>query len=56
MGKNGATISIPSISSVQELVAGENGLLLFRDQSYTEPAAWFQIEAGDLSPKPTGFT
>jgi prolyl oligopeptidase len=54
-GKNGATISIPSISSVQELVAGENGLLLFRDQSYTEPAAWFQIEAGDLAPKATAL-
>ncbi len=54
-GKNGATISIPGISSVQELVAGENGLLLSRDQSYTEPAAWLQIEAGDLAPKATAL-
>jgi prolyl oligopeptidase len=36
-GKNGATIPVPPISSVQEIVALEDGSLLFRDVSYTEP-------------------
>jgi prolyl oligopeptidase len=54
-GKNGATISIPSISSVQELVAGENGLVLFRDQSYTEPPAWFEIDSAKSEPKATAL-
>ncbi len=40
-GKNETTIPIPQISSVQEMLALEDGSLLFRDVSYTEPAAWF---------------
>ena len=36
-GKNPVTIPIAPISNVQELVAQDDGLLLFRDQSYTEP-------------------
>src|SRR6184192_2043771 len=36
-GKNEMVIPIPQISSVQEMLALENGLLLFRDVSYTEP-------------------
>ena len=39
-GKNATTIPIPQISSVQEMLALEDGSLLFRDVSYTEPAAW----------------
>jgi len=40
-GKGETMIPIPKISAVQEMVALEDGSLLFRDQSYTEPAAWF---------------
>jgi prolyl oligopeptidase len=43
-GKNGATIPIPQISSVQEMLALEDSAgagLLFRAVSYTEPSAWF---------------
>ncbi len=40
-GKGETIIPIPKISSVQEMVTLEDGSLLFRDQSYTEPAAWF---------------
>src|SRR5437762_317741 len=40
-GKNETTIPISQISSVQEMLALEDGSLLFRDVSYTEPAAWF---------------
>ena len=40
-GKGETIVPIPKISAVQEMVALEDGSLLFRDQSYTEPAAWF---------------
>ena len=40
-GKNGTTIPIAQISSVQEMLALEDGSLLFRDVSYTEPSTWF---------------
>jgi prolyl oligopeptidase len=40
-GKGETVIPIPKISAVQEMVALEDGSLVFRDQSYTEPAAWF---------------
>jgi len=40
-GKGETIIPIPNISAVQEMIALEEGSLLFRDQSYTEPAAWF---------------
>ena len=54
-GKNGSTIPIPPISSVQELVALEDGSLLFRDVSYTEPAAWFEAGADQSKPKKTAL-
>ena len=41
-GKGETIIPIPQISAVDEMVALEDGSLLFRDQSYTEPAAWFR--------------
>ena len=40
---------------MQELVAQDDGLLLFRDQSYTEPPAWFEVGAGQLRPKKTAL-
>src|SRR5216117_3913375 len=40
-GTGETIIPIPKISAVQEMVTLEDGSLLFRDQSYTEPAAWF---------------
>src|SRR5215510_10020976 len=40
-GKNPTTIPIPQISSVQEMLALEDGSLLFCDVSYTEPSTWF---------------
>ena len=54
-GKNGTTIPVPSISNVQEVVAQEDGSLLFRDMSYTEPAAWFEVENGEVEPKKTAL-
>jgi prolyl oligopeptidase len=46
-GKGETIIPISKISAVQEIVALEDGSLLFRDQSYTEPAAWFHCANGE---------
>jgi prolyl oligopeptidase len=54
-GKNATAIPIPQISSVQEMLALENGSLLFRDVSYTSPAAWFQCSAGKTGPAKTAL-
>ena len=54
-GKNATVIPIPQISSVQEMLALENGSLLFRDVSYTAPAAWFQCSAGKTDPAKTAL-
>ncbi len=51
-GKNGSVISIPKISAVSEMESLEDHSLLFRDVSYTEPAAWFQI-SGNAAPAKT---
>ena len=42
-GTGASVIPIPKISSVQEMVGLEDGSLLFKDVSYTEPAAWFRV-------------
>ncbi len=42
-GKNAQTIAIPKISAVSEMESLEDNSLLFRDVSFTEPAAWFHL-------------
>ncbi|MBV9618445.1 MAG: S9 family peptidase, partial [Verrucomicrobia bacterium] len=42
-GRNARTIAIPEISAVSEMESLEDNSLLFRDVSYTEPAAWFHV-------------
>jgi len=54
-GKNETVIPIPQISAVQEMVALEDGSLLFRDVSYTEPAAWFHCGNEKLEPAKTAL-
>jgi prolyl oligopeptidase len=54
-GKNQTTIPIPQISSVQEMLALEDGSLLFRAVSYTEPAAWFHCPNGKTEPVKTAL-
>jgi prolyl oligopeptidase len=54
-GKNETTISTPQICAVQELLALEDGSLLFRDVSYTEPAAWFHCLNGKTEPVKTAL-
>jgi prolyl oligopeptidase len=54
-GKNSTIIPIPQISAVQEMLVLEDGSLLFRDVSYTEPAAWFQCLNGKTEPAKTAL-
>jgi prolyl oligopeptidase len=54
-GKNETKISTPQISAVQELLALEDGSLLFRDVSYTNPAAWFHCLNGKTEPAKTAL-
>jgi prolyl oligopeptidase len=54
-GKGETTIPIPKISAVQEMVALEDGSLLFRDQSYTESAAWFHCAKEKTEPVKTAL-
>ena len=54
-GKGETIIPIPKISAVQEMLALEDNSLLFRDVSYTEPAAWFHCEHGKINPVKTAL-
>src|SRR6184192_1911656 len=54
-GKNEMVIPIPQISSVQEMLALEDGSLLFRDISYTEPATWFHCPNQKTEPVNTAL-
>ena len=54
-GKNETVIPIREISAVQEMLALEDGSLLFRDVSYTEPAAWFRCGNEESEPVKTAL-
>jgi prolyl oligopeptidase len=54
-GKGETIIPIPKISAVQQMLALEDNSLLFRDVSYTEPAAWFHYEKGETEPVKTAL-
>jgi prolyl oligopeptidase len=54
-GKGEAVIPVPKISAVQEMLALEDNSLLFRDVSYTEPAAWFHCVQGKTEPVKTAL-
>ena len=54
-GKNEAVIPIPKISAVSEMEALEDNSLLFRDTSYTEPAAWYHLAPGKTEPVKTAL-
>jgi prolyl oligopeptidase len=54
-GKGETVIPIPSISEVSEMESLEDNSLLFRDVSYTEPAAWFHLAAGKTEPVKTAL-
>ena len=42
-GKNASVLAIPNVSAVSEMESLEDDSLLFRDVSFTEPAAWFHV-------------
>jgi len=44
-----------TISSVQEMLALEDESLLFRDMSYTQPAAWFHCANGKTETSKTAL-
>jgi prolyl oligopeptidase len=54
-GKAETIVPIPKISAVQEMVPLEDGSLLFRDQSFTEPAAWFHCPKEKTEPVKTAL-
>ncbi|HWN64229.1 MAG TPA: prolyl oligopeptidase family serine peptidase [Candidatus Binatus sp.] len=54
-GKGETIIPIAKISAVQEMVALKDNSLLFRDVSYTEPAAWFHYVQGKTEPVKTAL-
>ena len=54
-GKNEMVIPIQQVSAVQEMLALEDGSLLFRDVSYTEPAAWFRCANEKPEPAKTAL-
>src|SRR5262252_3099344 len=54
-GKNATAIPIPQISSVQEMLAVEDGSLLFRAVSFTEPSAWFHCATEKTEPVKTAL-
>ena len=54
-GKGETLIPIPKISDVSEMESLEDNSLLFRDVSYTEPAAWFKVAAGKTEPIKTAL-
>jgi len=54
-GKGEKIIPIPKISAVSEMEALEDNSLVFRDVSYTEPAAWFHCLATKAEPVKTAL-
>jgi len=54
-GKNETIIPLPQISAVQEMLALEDGSLLFCDISYTESAAWFNCPNQKTEPVKTAL-
>ncbi|HXY60272.1 MAG TPA: prolyl oligopeptidase family serine peptidase [Chthoniobacterales bacterium] len=54
-GKNGHVIAIPNISTVSEMESLEDNSLLFRDVSFTEPAAWFHVANPTAAPVKTAL-
>jgi prolyl oligopeptidase len=54
-GKGETIIPIAKTSAVSEMESLEDNSLLFRDVSYTEPAAWFHCAAGKAEPAKTAL-
>jgi prolyl oligopeptidase len=54
-GKNQTTIPISPISALEEMRDLEDGSLLFRAVSYTEPQAWFHCFTGKAEPVKTAL-
>ena len=54
-GKGETIIPVPKISAVSEMEPLEDNSLLFRDVSFTEPAAWFHLVPDKTDPVKTAL-
>ncbi|HEX3818035.1 MAG TPA: hypothetical protein VHW03_07095, partial [Chthoniobacterales bacterium] len=54
-GRNEKTIKIPPISAVREMVALDDGSLLFKDVSYIAPNVWYHYGAASEEPVATAL-
>ena len=54
-GQNARLIAIPQVSAVSEMESLDDNSLLFRDVSFTEPAAWFHVVDPTKSPVKTAL-
>ena len=54
-GQDGMVIPISKISAVTEMESLDDNSLLFRDVSYTEPAAWFHCTYARKAPQKTAL-
>src|SRR5207248_9455186 len=54
-GGNETLIPIPKISAVSEMESLDDNSLLFRDVSFTDPAAWFKLAADQTEPVRTAL-
>jgi prolyl oligopeptidase len=54
-GKGETIVPIAKVSAVSEMEGMEDNSLLFRDVSYTEPAAWYHLASGKTEPIKTAL-
>ena len=54
-GKPDRAIDIPTVSSVGQLVAGTGDQLLFENESFVAPSAWFRFDPANGQVKKTGL-
>jgi len=54
-GKEAKTVDIPAVSSVGQLVPGKSGQLLFENESFVAPSAWYRYDPAGGGVKKTGL-
>ena len=55
LGKSERTIDLPPISSAGQLVSASGGQLLFENESFTEPPAWYRYDPSNGEVKKTAM-
>ncbi len=54
-GKDKAVIPLPPMSTVDQLISMESGVVLYRVESYRDPPAWFRYDPAVGQSTPTGL-